>query len=105
MRNDEKIFLSGDIVKVRNWEDMADEFFVDVNERILTPGACFIKTMEKYCGKKFVISGIQETGICRLYHVRGVDGEFVPYYFTSDHFETTPPIDFSILEKDFKKLI
>ena len=107
MERDEKFLRAGDIVRVRSWEDMAGEFSVDAYNRILTPMALFIESMEKYCGKRFVICGVQEAiGGGRMYRLSDAqNGEIIPYRFTVDHFEMNPPIDFSVLESDFKNLI
>lgn len=39
----------GDVVKVRDWDDMAAEFGED-GDRIMTPRLGFIPKMKKYCG-------------------------------------------------------
>lgn len=106
MKHDEKFLRSGDTVKVRSWEDMTCEFPVDAFNRILTPGACFIQPMEEWCGKSFVICGIEVIIEGRLYRLRDAqNGKVLPYFFTADHFEMNQPIDFSVLENDFKNLI
>lgn len=107
MERDEKFLRAGDIVRVRSWEDMAGEFSVDASNRILTPMALFIKSMAKYCGKSFVVCGVQEIIEGRLYRLSDAqNGEIIPYWFTVDHFDFGgEPVDFSILENDFRKLI
>lgn len=107
MERDEKFLRTGGIVRVRSWEDMAGEFSVDASNRILTPRVLFIESMEKCCGKRFVICGVQETIWGRLYRLRDAqNGKVIPYWFTVDHFDFGgEPVDFSILENDFRKLI
>lgn len=49
-------FKIGDKVRVREWEDMANEFFVDMRGDIQCK-VSFVKEMGKYCGKIVTISG------------------------------------------------
>ena len=101
------ILKAGDIVRIRTWESMVDEFPTDGSGRILTSGALFIPSMKKYCEKEFTICGIQELSLVRMYRLMDAQKEeIIPYWFTIDHFDFgEEQIDFSILEKYFQKLI
>lgn len=41
----------GDKVTIRQWDDMASEFGLNVFGDIKVPKACFTEPMRKYCGK------------------------------------------------------
>ncbi len=45
----------GDKVTIRQWDDMAVEFGLNVFGDIKVPKACFTEPMRKYCGKTLTI--------------------------------------------------
>ena len=45
----------GDKVTIRQWDDMASEFGLNVFGDIKVPKACFTEPMRKYCGKTLTI--------------------------------------------------
>ena len=45
----------GDKVTIRQWDDMASEFGLNVFGDIKVPKACFTESMRKYCGKTLTI--------------------------------------------------
>lgn len=47
----------GDKVKVREWDDMVEEFGTDEDGDIGC-NLCFIKYMEKYCGEEMTVSRV-----------------------------------------------
>lgn len=74
----------GDIVQIRQWEDMAKEFSVTDYGNIMCPVYYFSRGMKKYCGKKLRILIID----------KNIDGEYYfclndgsSWRFTSDMFE------------------
>lgn len=50
----------GDVLQVREWDDMAEEYGMDEDE-ILVPNI-FIKNMCYLCGQTFTVSSIDEYG-------------------------------------------
>lgn len=49
----------GDKVTIRQWDDMASEFGLNVFGDIKVPKACFTEPMRKYCGKTLTIVSIE----------------------------------------------
>ena len=47
----------GDKVKVREWDDMVEEFGTDEDDDI-DCNLCFVKDMKEYCGKEMTISRV-----------------------------------------------
>ena len=45
----------GDKVTIRQWDDMASDFGLNVFGDIKVPKACFTEPMRKYCGKTLTI--------------------------------------------------
>lgn len=49
----------GDIVRVRRWEDMVDEYGVTANQSIsVHPRCSFVIEMSQYCGRLFEVKSI-----------------------------------------------
>jgi len=51
-------FKVGDIVRVRDWEDLKEEIGLDEYGDIAS-NVCFIKSMFQYCGKEFEIKKVK----------------------------------------------
>ena len=52
-------FKVGDLVRVRDWDDMAKEF-IEEGSYILLPGFCAFHTdMKPFCGQSFVIQKVE----------------------------------------------
>ena len=49
----------GDIVQIRQWDDMVREFGVTAYGNISCRNWCFVREMKKYCGKKLQITHIR----------------------------------------------
>lgn len=49
----------GDIVQIRQWDDMAEEFGTTIHGSIVCRTWYFVKEMKKYCGKKLRIIDIR----------------------------------------------
>lgn len=45
----------GQKLRIRQWEDMADEFGYITENDINVPDFCFIRSMDKLCGKEFTV--------------------------------------------------
>lgn len=48
----------GEIVRIREWEDMASEFRVDEDGDISVDGAFFLKSMRGFCGRECIVTGV-----------------------------------------------
>ena len=71
----------GDKVRVRQWDDMVEEF--DVNDgNIYMTGCCFIKKMKQYCGKTYEVSNT--FSVC--YSLK-TENEVLDYFFTDGMLE------------------
>lgn len=58
-------FHVGDVVRIRQWDDMKAEFGVDSGRDIACPG-CFIRDMKRFCGMEVTILDISTHGYVRL---------------------------------------
>ena len=76
----------GDKVRIRQWDDMVEEFGVDGGD-ILVGGCCFVEEMKQYCGKVFEIYDVWS--FC--YNLKTEDEE-LDWNFTEGMFED---VDFS----------
>lgn len=47
----------GDVLQIRQWDDMVEEFGLDINGDIETPSS-FTTGMKYLCGKKFTVAHI-----------------------------------------------
>ena len=54
-----KRYKVGDIVQIRQWDDMVKEFGVNYYGVIRCNNCGFVREMKKYCGKKLRIIGIR----------------------------------------------
>lgn len=60
------IFLdvhSGDILTVRQWDDMASEFGVNLNGDIMTSPFLFTRSMKQFCGTTICVKDISSEGL------------------------------------------
>lgn len=58
-----KRYKVGDIVQIRQWDDMVKEFGVNYYGAIRCSNYCsFVGEMKKYCGKKLRIDTIKNLG-------------------------------------------
>lgn len=56
------MFNVGDVVRVRQWDDMADEFCVDCDGDILVKEWYFRRDMIDTCGKEAIIARVYNSG-------------------------------------------
>ena len=61
----------GDKVKVREWDDMVEEFGTDEDGDI-DCNFCFVKDMKEYCGKEMTVSRV----FTSYYVLEEDEGEF-----------------------------
>ena len=54
-----KRYKVGDIVQIRQWDDMVKEFGVNYYGAIRCNNCGFVREMKKYCGQKLRIRAIQ----------------------------------------------
>lgn len=57
-----RVFSIGDLVRIRDWQSMADEFGVD-DEDCIQCRCQFIPEMREFCGMEFRIASIDENYI------------------------------------------
>lgn len=48
-----KRYKVGDIVQIRQWDDMAEEFGTTIHGSIACRSWHFVEEMKKYCGKSY----------------------------------------------------
>ena len=71
----------GDVVQIRQWNDMAREFGLTSYGTIICGNCGFPLEMKKYCGKKLIITAISYSAN-NYYYLNDA-----PWTFTSDMFE------------------
>lgn len=63
---------SGYIVTIRTWDDMAEEYGLNINGEIKTPHITILKSMKQFCGHSYIVEQIfhnPKGDGCRLYDV------------------------------------
>lgn len=95
-RADGAEFCVGDVVYVREWEDMAEEYGVTpLGTKIKTKYYFFTKGMNVFCGQQATITSIRNTVICLDFNDKDLNKEARRHgwKFTCDmlyHQETSP---------------
>lgn len=83
-------FKVGDVCRVRQWDDMKQEFGGD-EYSINCPGWLFCDDMKGLCGKQFIIAAIQQDSSpahnCKICIPEEKDGEFFGWRITTDMLE------------------
>ena len=77
-----KRYKVGDIVQIRQWDDMVKEFGVNYYGVIRCNNCGFVREMKKYCGQKLRIRAIQKFDDI-YYYLNTAD----TWTFTSEMFE------------------
>ena len=54
-------FHVGDVVRIRQWDDMAAEYGTDECDNIPCPGY-FVRDMKKFCGREVTLTDIYPSG-------------------------------------------
>lgn len=66
----------GDIVTIRTWDDMAEEYGLNKSGGIKTPYITILENMKQYCGHSYSVERAYDTSDRRSYSFYGI-----PYYF------------------------
>lgn len=66
----------GDIVTIRTWDDMAEEYGLDIDGNIKNPHIPILDSMKQYCGQSYVVKKAYHTSDSLSYSFYGC-----PYYF------------------------
>lgn len=91
----------GDCVTIRTWDDMAEEYGLNINGEIKTPQITILKSMKQFCGLSYMVEKIfhnPKSDSCRLYGV----GYYFPLcalagYSSSSQSVPPSPISFDSL--------
>lgn len=83
-----RVFNAGDRVRVRQWEDMAEEF--GMNGDNIDCDATFVDDMRYLCGMEFVVS-CRDEGLYDSYEYLTDDPEFDKWRITGDMLEPAEP--------------
>lgn len=73
----------GDLVRVRLWDDMKNEFGTDY-EGDIACRICFSSGMRKFCGREFIVTDVVQSYHADLYKIGGLTRE---YTITSEMIE------------------
>lgn len=84
----DRVFNVGDRVRIRQWEDMAEEFGTDGDD--IYCEATFVDGMRYLCGKEFVVSGVDKE-IFDSYKYMTEDPAFASWSITGDMLEPAEP--------------
>ena len=74
------VYKPGDRVKIREWDDLVKEYGKDSRGFMCNPGATFVDTMRKYCGKILTIA--RETPKGNFTMTQSANWNFSPAVFT-----------------------
>ena len=90
-------FQPGDTVTIRTWDDMAEEYGLNINGEIKTPYITILKSMKQFCGRSFKVEYVRPS-INNKHWIYGLDGSWYP--FTEDMFVFTSPAPASTISFD-----
>lgn len=78
-------FQVGDFVRIRDWENMKDEFGISSGGNIPC-NLTFTSDMKKYCGREFVISKITSSETVLGHGINGyrISSDMIEYADVSD---------------------
>lgn len=60
-----------DIVTIRTWDDMAEEYGLDEYGEIKTPHITILQDMKRFCGHSYVVKEVHHTSDRRTYSFYG----------------------------------
>lgn len=80
----------GDKVRVRQWDDMVEEFGTDV-VGIYINNCYFVEGMKKYCGKTYEISNRVS-----VHYILRTENKVLNYFFTDGMLEDVNPLQFHV---------
>ena len=66
----------GDIVTIRTWDDMAEEYGLNESGGIKTPYITILKGMKQFCGHSYIVKEVYNTSDRRTYSFYDF-----PFYF------------------------
>ena len=87
----------GDIVTIRTWDDMAEEYGLNEIGQIKTPYISVLKGMKQFCGRSFKVEYVRPS-INDKHWIYGLDGSLLP--FTEDMFVVATPVPASTISFD-----
>lgn len=61
----------GDIVTIRTWDDMAEEYGLNESGEIKTPRITILKSMKQFCGYSYIVKEVYNTSDRRMYSFYG----------------------------------
>lgn len=94
-------FKVGDVVRVRQWDDMMSEFGLNF-EGDINCAACFTINMKDLCGEVFTISKMTKYGSKKVYVVSGHD---FGWTITTDMLESFDTEHFDVSADGIEDLI
>lgn len=78
-------FNVGDMVRVRDWEDMVEEFGISKDAMDIPCDAVFVYSMKDFCGEVYTItSAFEGNGGHDAYYLEGCGDEKVKWEFSND---------------------
>lgn len=91
----------GDCVTIRTWDDMAEEYGLNINGEIKTPHITILKSMKQFCGHSYIVETIFHSSKCDSCRLCGV-GFYFPLcslvgYSSSSQSILPSPISFDSL--------
>ena len=92
-------YQKGQIVLIKEWDDMADEYGLSGNGDILTPIFHFIKPMKKFCGMPVVIIKCDEDKNCY-----SILEDVTDCAFTDEMIQCIQEDEFSIVNAIYERL-
>lgn len=61
----------GDIVTIRTWDDMAEEYGLNESGGIKTPFLTILEGMKQFCGHSYIVKDVYNTSDRRMYSFYG----------------------------------
>lgn len=61
----------GDIVTIRTWDDMAEEYGLNESGGIKTPYITILQGMKQFCGHSYIVKEVYNTSDRRMYSFYG----------------------------------
>lgn len=93
-------YSKGQVVLIKEWDDMINEYGVSDNGDILTPGFHFIKSMKRFCGMPVVITKCNED---KNYYL--ILEDVTDCAFTDEMIENIQEDEFSVIDTIYERLV
>lgn len=95
----------GTLCRIREWEDLAEEFGVDPFGDIPECDASFTEEMRYMCGKLFTVASVYPSATRQYHYYRSEEGVEDDYTISGDMLELVDESDFHIeIPSDFSSL-